>query len=177
MGVARYPRAHVAALRFGSELACYDLEHDETAFEQLVLIAEDFWERVHFKGGPFDETRASVARAFPQDDGLMIAADEELDEAVASLLATRATIARMSELEEKLVAAIEMRMGPASALLGSGYKITWKRTKDREDTDWKSVANDALGMLDPVTIAGLIERYTTVKPGTRRFVVRQEKQA
>jgi hypothetical protein len=67
-------------------------------------------------------------------------------------------------------------MGPASALLGDGYKVTWKRTKDREDTDWRGLANDALGLLDPVTIAGLIERYTTVKPGTRRFVVRQEKQ-
>lgn len=173
MGVARYPRAHVAALRFGSELACFDIDHDEPTFEQLVTIAYDFWDRVQ-QGGPFNESRASVARAFPLDDGLTMVADAELDEAVKELLAARANLAALTELEERLVAAIETRMGPTSALLGDGYKVTWKRTKDAETTDWKGVANDALGLLDSVTIEQLISRYTTVRAGHRRFVVREE---
>ena len=173
MGVARYPRAHVAALRFGQTLLCFDIDHDPATFDQLVLIAEDFWRRYE-TGGPFAETTASSRRAWPNDDGTVIAADPETEEAIVDLLATRARLAADAEREEALRAAIQTRMGPASRLLYPGGAITWRRTKEITETAWKDLAADALGQLDPVTIDGLVARHTTTKPGIRRFVVRED---
>lgn len=173
MGVSGYPRAHVAALLYGDTLACFDVEHDEDTWRALVTIAEDFWRRV-LDGGPFEETRASVSRAWPLDDGTMMTATEELDEAVNALLITRAHLADLSEKEDRLVAAIQTKMGPATALLGSGYRITWKRTKEVRETDYKALASDALGALaDPIRIVELTDRHTTTRPGSRRFTVKE----
>jgi putative phage-type endonuclease len=172
MGVARFPKAHVAALRYGQTLVCHDVEHDADVFAGLVTIAHDFWRRLQ-DGGPFDETRASVRRAWPFDIDLMMAADEELHEAVASLLATRRDLGLLRDLEDKLVTAIQMRMGPASVLLGDSWRVTWRRSKDSEVIDYKSLANDALGLLQPETIDALMTRHTSTREGTRRFILKE----
>jgi len=174
MGVARYTRAHVAALRFGQTLLCFDVEHDSATFEQLVVIAEDFWRRFE-AGGPFTETTASARRAWPTDDGSVEYADTETEEAIEDLIQTRARLALDKAREEALKAAIQTRMGPASRLLYRGGAITWRRTKEITETDWKSLANDALVELaDPITTEGLIVKHTTFQPGVRRFVVRED---
>lgn len=171
MGVARYPRAHVAALRFGQTLLCFDVEHDQPTFDQLVLIAEDFWRRYE-AGGPFAESTASARRAWPTDDGTTASADPETQDAIVDLLATRLRLAADEEREEALKASIQTRMGPTTRLLFPGGHITWRRTKETTETSWKELAADALGQLDPITIDGLVARHTTARPGVRRFVIR-----
>lgn len=173
MGVARYPRAHVAALRFGDRLACFDVEHDDQTYANLVTIARDFWRRLG-AGGPFDESRASIRRAWPVDDGTAIDADEELDGAVRLLIETRQTIARFTDQEDRLVAAIQTRMGPATLLRGSGWHVTWKRTRDSRHTDYETLANELLSHLSPEQIAETVDRYTELRAGARRFVLKEE---
>jgi putative phage-type endonuclease len=175
MGVAGYPAAHVAALRFGSQLACFDLDHDPATFDNLVVIATDFRRRLD-AGGPFAETRESARRAWPYDDGSEIVADAELAEAVDALVAVRADLAVLKQRDDDLVAAITTRMGPATAVLGAGWRVTWKRAKDSEVTEYKTLALDALGLLDPPTIADLMERHTSTRPGSRRFLVRLDRE-
>lgn len=173
MGVAGYPRAHVAALRYGRELVCHDVEHDEDTFAGLVTIAHDFWDRLR-AGGPFSESRESVRRAWPVDNDQMIAADADLIEAVGQLLATRRDLELLRDFEDKLVTAIEMRMGEAAALVGPGWRVTWRRAKDANVVDYKSLANDALGLLQPETIEALMTRHTATRPGVRRFILKEE---
>lgn len=169
MGVARYPRAHVAALRFGSTLACFDLDHDEDVFQAMVRIAADFRRRLA-AGGPFAESRASMGRAFPFDNGETLTADAPLTEAVTDLIAVRKSLAALEDKEGALVAAIQQRMGPATSLVGPGFRVTWKRTRDGESIDWRAVAEDYGARVgDP-----LVAEHTVVKPGSRRFVVKAE---
>ncbi len=176
MGVARYPRAHVAVLRSGSQLICYDVEHDEATFDGLKVIAADFWQR-YLAGGPFAETRDSVRRAWPRDDGTELDAEPPVVEAVDDLVTTRGTIAQLKEHEDALVAAIQTRMGPATAINGPGWRVTWKQAKDTEVTDYKTQAHDALRALadhDPAAAEVLTTIHTNTRPGSRRFLVRME---
>jgi len=173
MGVARYPRAHVAALLDGRTLQCYDVDADPVTFAGLVAIAHDFWRRL--PDGPFSESKASVRRRYPLDDGTEIDADPETVEAVQRLVETKHDIALLSDLRERLETAIQTRMGPATVLRAPGYRVTWRATKDRREADYKGLATEALGIIaDPIMIDGLTEKYTTTKPGVRRFVVSKE---
>lgn len=172
MGVARYPRAHVAALRYGSRLECFDIEHDETAFENLVLIAEDFRRRLA-AGGPFDESHDSVRRAYRTDDGGEVIADAETVAAVRDLLMTRRNLAQIVERKEALEAAIQMRMGSASSMIGPNFRVTWRRARDSETTNWRLVAEGLLSRLPEQERQALISIQTSSIAGSRRFIVKE----
>lgn len=176
MGVAHYPRAHVAALRHGSELVCYDLEHDPDTFAGLVTIAEDFRRRLR-EGGPFAENAASVKARYPQDHGGELVADKDLDAVVHRLVALREERKHLEAQEESLETTIKSRMGDIATVTGSGYRITWKRTKDVEQTDWKSVADGLLRQLPEPERTALVGIATTVRPGFRPFRVVVDKEA
>lgn len=175
MGVAGYPRAHVAALRFGRDLVCHDVDHDPATFDALLSIAADFRAR-QAAGGPFAETRHSSRRAWPTDDDTEAYADGEVIAAVADLLTTRASIRSLSDREDALVAAIQTRMGPAAVLLGPSWKVTWRRTRDVIDTDWNAIAQGLLGTLPEDEREALVSLHSMTRPGSRRFVVREERE-
>lgn len=175
MGVAGYPKAHIAALRFGSDLDCYDITHDPATFDGLVAIATDFRRRL-VEGGPFRESRNSMRRAWPDDDGTAEPADDETIAAVAELLRTRAAQESLNEREEALIVAIQTRMGPAALLTGPGWRVSWKRSKDATYTDWKSVAQGLLRTLTDEEGATLTSIHTIHKAGSRPFVVRKERE-
>lgn len=173
MGVAEYPAAHVVVLRYGARLTCYDVAHDEAVWQNLLLIAGDFRTRVA-AGGPFDESAASVRRAYPLDDGSEItaSADPVVVEAVRDLLRVRTNKAQIETREEALVAAIQMRMGEASVLTGPGFRVTWKRTKDSQITDWHLLASGLLNEREEEEKQTLISLHSTTRDGYRRFVVK-----
>lgn len=175
MGCAGYPRAHVAAL-VGHSLRCYDLEHDDALFEQLVAIADDFRMRLT-AGGPFAESLASVKALYPRDDGSELSADGELIEAVAALVTLREQRKRTEESEAVIEAAIKARMGEASTLVGPGFHVTWKRTRDSEVTDWKNLATGLLTRLPETERVALVGLNTTVREGFRPFRVTLEKES
>lgn len=172
MGVAGYPAAHVACLRSGSVLECFDIEHDERIFRDLVAVAEDFRRRLA-EGGPFSESKDSVRRRYPQDDGEVIEADAELAEAVRALIDVRARIKALEADDERIAVAIQTRMGPASMLRGDGFRVTWKRTKDVTRTDWQSLAAGFLRQMPDEERDALIGLHSETREGSRRFVVTQ----
>ncbi len=175
MGVAEYPRAHVAVLRSGSELVCFDVDHDPDLFDGLVTIAEDFRRRLA-DGGPFAESAASIKARWPADDGSAIEADPEITEAVERLLEVR-DLTKQAEAEaEAIETAIKSRMADHALLTGQGFHITWKRTKDVETTDWKSLAAAYLRDLPETERTALVGIHSTVRPGFRPFRVVKEKE-
>ena len=173
MGVAGYPLAHVACLRSGSDLVCYDVEHDEQTFAGLVVIAEDFRRRLA-EGGPFAENAASVKARYPADDGSTIEADTDITEAVQALVAVRERKRVLEEDDERLETAIKSRMGPATTLLAPGFRVTWKKTKDRTEVDWKTLAEGFVKTLPETEREALVGIYSTVREGFRPFRVVKE---
>jgi putative phage-type endonuclease len=172
MGVAGYPAAHVAVLRYGSQLECYDLQHDEEVFNNLVIIAEDFRARLA-AGGPFAETRESMKRAYRRDDGSEIVADQDTANAVGILIDVRRRKKELDEKDDQIVLALQQRMGEASVMTGSGFRITWKQSKPTRTVAWKEVAEGLLSQLSDEDRAALLSLQTTEHEGSRRFVVKE----
>jgi putative phage-type endonuclease len=172
MGVAGYPRAHIAALRYGRDLVCHDITHDEAAFINLVRIVEDFRRRLA-TGGPFEESRASIRRAFPYDDGSEMTADAALTQAVRDLLVTRRNIEQAKTNEDILVSAIQSKMGPASVLFGPGFRVTWRRGSERRHTEWKLVAEGLRTRVTDDEWDAIVDIQTTLRPGSRPFIIRE----
>lgn len=172
MGVAGYPRVHVAALLYGSKLECFDLEHDEEVFQNLIIIAEDFRARLA-AGGPFNETKDSIRRAFRRDDGTEIIAGQDEANAVGILLDVRRRKAELDEKDDQIVLAIQQRMGSASVMVGQGFKITWKQSKPTRKVAWQKVADDLLAPLSDEDRDAAIAKQTTEREGSRPFIVKE----
>ncbi len=168
MGVAGYPKAHIAVLRHGSELDCFDVDHDDATFDNLVTVAGDFYARWQ-AGGPFAQNSESLKRNHPADNGTEMVADYSLTEAVHRLAELRERKREIEGQEEAAESAIKTRMGDFAVLRGSGFHATWKRTKDREEIDWRSCADGLLRQLPETERTALVGLYTSVRPGFRPF--------
>lgn len=167
LGVMGWPVADVAVLE-GDRLSVHEVAADEALFSDMVAIAEDFRRRLD-AGGPFARDLARVRRDHPSDDGSEMAADADLDAAASALLDVRASIRRHQETEERLVRAITDRMGDAAVLTGTGWRATWRRTRDRTETDWASVAGELLAATPEPERSDAVARHTITRPGTRPF--------
>jgi putative phage-type endonuclease len=167
LGCTGYPVADVAVMT-AERLTVSEQAADPALFADLLAVAEDFRRRLA-AGGPFARDGARVRRDYPADNGTEITPDPDVLEAVRALIDIRSSRKRLEDDEDRLMSAIQARMGDAAAMRGPGWQITWKRTKDRTDTDWKSLASgllNALSETDRQTVVGL---HSTVKPGFRPF--------
>jgi putative phage-type endonuclease len=172
MGVGGYPVADVAAWVFGAKdpLRITTLEYDADLFAGLVDIATDFRRRLA-AGGPFTPDLGYLRDKYPTDDGTEIAADADLTDAVRALVHVRGERKALEGKEEALESAIKTRMAEATRLVGEGFVCSWKRTKDRTETDWRAVATDLLTPLAEPERAALVGRHATVRAGFRPFRV------
>jgi putative phage-type endonuclease len=171
LGVLGWDVADVAVLVGGRELLPpFTVEADPTLFANLVTVAEDFRRRLA-EGGPFARDTARIKRDYPADDGSEMLADADLAAAVKALVDTRAARKRLEASETAIEDAIKARMGEAARLVGDGFSVTWKRTKDREETDWRSLAAGLLRQLPEPERTALVGIHSTVREGFRPFRV------
>lgn len=176
LGVSGYPVADIAVLVGNRDFMVVEQAADPALFTNLVAIAENFRARLA-AGGPFARDADRIKRDHPTDDGTEMVADADVDDAVRSLLGARAQRVALEKAEEALEAAIKTRMGDAARLVGEGYSVTWKRTRDVTTTDWKSVADGLLRQLPETERTALVGLSTSVRPGFRPFRVVLSKEA
>lgn len=167
LGVTGYPEAEVVALT-PDELLRFRVTFDQELFGHLVAVATDFRRRLE-TGGPFARDGERVRRDHPSDDGSEIEADADTAEACRALLEVRASIKRAEETEKRLMTAIQARMGDAATMTGFGFRATWKRSKDREETDWKAVAARLIAPLPETDRDAVVREFTSVRTGMRPF--------
>lgn len=161
--VAEAAEADVAALTVGDDaVRVFPVHADEGLQRHLVAIAADFRKRLA-EGGPFAQSLDSLKRRYPSDDGSEIEADADTAAAVRALWELRGKRKQLEESEAVLETAIKTRLGPASVLVGDGFKVTWRRTKDRTEVDWRAVAAE-VGAPEEV-----VARHTRIQPGFRPF--------
>jgi len=173
LGVMGWREADVAVLD-GRELRVHPVTYDDDTFEGLLDVAQDFRSRLA-AGGPFSHSLDSLKRAYPADDGSELIAGGLVLEAVTTLLDVRGRRKALEADEERLEVLIKESMGEASVLLGPGWKVHWKRTKDLVSVDWKVVAEGLLRTLPDEEREALVSLYTTVKPGFRPMRVVTER--
>lgn len=176
LGVSGYPVADVAVLAGDDELMPpFEVPFNPSLFADLVSIAEDFRARLA-AGGPFARDHNRVKRDYPSDNGAEMVADAQLTGAVMELVRIRAERKALEASEDGYEAAIKARMGEFAALRGDGFHITWKKTKDREETDWKLVAQGLLRQLPETERDALVGLHSTVRSGFRPFRVVLDKE-
>jgi predicted phage-related endonuclease len=177
LGVGGYPVGDVAALLGDDQLLTPvpEVVFDPELFDYFVTVAQDFRRRLA-DGGPFSRDAARIRRDHPQDDGSEMVADDELAEAVLELLRLRAARDGIDTAEERIKAAVQTRMADAARLVGAGWTVTWKRTKDITSTDWKSVADGLLRQLPEAQRDALVSLHSTTRPGARPFRVALNKE-
>lgn len=182
MGVMGRKAGHVAVLRYGQQLDCYDIDARPDDFAGMLLIAEDFMRRLK-DGGPFSETKESINRAY-RGDGAEMIADESLEVAVRDYLEAKAEALAAYQRKDSAELLIKQRMGEATGLIGAGWKITWKRSKGSTKTEWPLVAEAYRNLISELERADLTEMadaiaslYTRTEPGRRPFLVRPEKES
>ncbi len=159
--VAEIDVADVAALTVGEdEVRVFTVVRDLTIEQNLIVAAQDFLRRLA-AGGPFSQSLDSLKRKYPADDGSEIEADADTAAAVRALRDVQVRAKQLEEAEKALRAAIETRMGPATALVGDGFRVLWKAEKDRLEIDWQAVAKEVAAPEE------VVSRHTSVKPGRR----------
>lgn len=174
LGVTGYDHGDVAVLA-GDDLQVFEVPFDATLFDNLVTVAADFRRRLA-DGGPFARDTARIKRDYPADNGAEMVADADLDAAAKALADTRARRKAMEASEAVLEDAIKTRMGEIAVVRGSGWHATWKRTRDTEQTDWRSLADGLLRQLPETERTALVGIHTNVRQGFRPFRLVVEKE-
>lgn len=175
LGVTGYPAADVAVLLGDDELEVFPVEADTKLFADLVVIAEDFRARLA-AGGPFARDAARIKADYPSDNGAEMVADADLDAAVRALAEARSQRKAIEAQEEALETAVKTRMGEFAVLRGKGWHVTWKRTKDREETDWRSLATGLLRLVPETEREALVGIHSSVRQGFRPFRLVMDKE-
>lgn len=174
--VGDVPAVDVATLTVGDDaLRVFPVERDRRLEQDLVAIAADFRRRLE-AGGPFEESNESLKRRYPRDNGAEMTADAELAAWVRELVGLRSQRKDISEAEERLEAAIKGRMGEVALLRGDGFRVSWKRSKDSEATDWKALAEHLMAAMPETDRAAVVGPFVTVREGARYFRVTTEKE-
>jgi len=101
---------------------------------------------------------------YPQDRGQTIdlTEDMEMSAVFSDLMSVRQMLGKDNLLEAQFKQRIQQRMGDATKAVFQTGEVTWKRSKDSHGLDTASLLKDQ---------PDLLERYSLVKPGSRRFLV------
>lgn len=173
LAVTGLETCHIAALIGGQRYIESRIECDEETIAEMLRIAGEWWQRHIIDGVPPEPSTArDVQMLAPRDSGRSI----EASTALADLI-YRAADARTAKLEaerqyQALAEQIQLAMGDASEITLDGRRmVSWRATADRRVTDWEAVARDLAGGAVP---ADVIERHTSVRAGSRRFMLHVE---
>lgn len=167
--------AYVAALIGYRDFRTYRVARDREFFGDLVLpILREFWTLVETNTPPepdgSDAYGSFVRRRFPTDAGTERQATPE-EHLIAAALAVavrdkKEAEAREAELKQRLMLA----MGETQKLDGPGWRVSWKRSKDRVVTHWDLIAKGLLNQQDEETASALVSMHSDIEEGRRPFL-------
>ena len=175
-------RAAVPVLIAGQEDRLYRVHYDADFVADILALERDFWEKVTSGQEPdIDSSEASkryLDRRYPEHCESEVFADDDTDTVVHRLKEARDRLAVAEEEKRGCENEIKRFMGEAGVLTSSSldptgkptYKITWKQTKDRQDTDWEAVARGLGNLFGITAFEAQVQEHTKLVPGSRRFV-------
>lgn len=160
--------ADVAVLLGGQQLEIHRIERDDELIARLIELEQDFWNHVQRDTPPPADGSESAEQAlrclYPEDNGntqdfsqdpILCAAFDELKEA-------RATLEAHSQREAELKQFLQQAMGEASRAVFANGSVTWRKAKNSQALDVPKLLKEK---------PYLLTRFSTTKPGSRRFLV------
>jgi predicted phage-related endonuclease len=172
LGVTGKAAADVAVLVCGNEYRCYRIERDDALIARLIEREAEFWDFVETDTPPPADGSDSAAMAlqalFPNDNGAVLDFSEDagMNTLFADYLAFRQQREAVEAQEGLFKQKLQERLGFATGAEFGFGKISWRKSKDSNETDLKKLAAE-----NPE----LVSRYQVSKSGSRRFLVQVEK--
>ena len=174
MSTLELDTAYIAVLIAGNDFRYYKIRHDPEFEEMLLEEGYDFW-RKHLLGdaeppiGGSKRARDYLKRRFPREKEKLRAAT--LDEIVLldEYARLRGEMEERQDCYDKLENQLKLAIGESEGLTWARGKLTWKKTKDREETDWRKLAESQLAGCSKEERAALIHPYTHPIAGYRRI--------
>lgn len=162
--------ADVAVLLCGQELEVHRIQRDDEVIGRLLILEAKFWEHVEKDIPPPADGSESAGNALRQlyrgnDTTVDFSGDEGLSGKFAELAAIKEAIDTQVARAEVLKQALQEAMAEASRAIFRTGEVTFKRAKDSEVIDVKLLARE-----NP----SLAAKYTSVRPGSRRFRISTE---
>jgi predicted phage-related endonuclease len=147
----------------------YTIYRDEEIIEALRKSAIEFWGKHVVPGIPpeedaVDETVVEFVKSqFPADTAPEEAANEDEEKRVERYVRAKIALDKATCEYDAAKLAVQEAIGERAGIISSFGKITWKKSKSRFVTDWKTIAAE----LDAPP--ELIERHTKTVEGSRVF--------
>jgi len=155
LALTGYDGATVALMTF-QDLYTYEVPADK-AVGGAMLDSLEAWYGRHIEHdepvSPYGPIRESVDQS-----------TTEQEELVRTLRAVRLRLSSLEHDEQRLTEQLKDSMAGGLALVGNGWRITWKPTKDRVLTNWQAAVETCGYDMTPY-----VEAQTTTVPGSRPF--------
>lgn len=166
LGVSEMTQGSLAWLCSGREFGYKDIALVPDFYGWMIEEVERFW--TDYIIGDKEPEAISVADVVTKysrhTDGKIIEATADIVTAYNQLKDVRAEISKLEATKEELEAKIKIGFGDAEAMSYDGQTLaTWKAAKDSSKFDSKLFCKE-----NPE----LAVKYTTVQPGSRRFLLK-----
>lgn len=173
MAITGFDVFDVPVLFGGQRFRLYTVERDPEAIEAIIELEAQEWARIQ-RGeyAPVDGSEGAarmLATRFSQDNGETVHATEEQEALAHEYLTMKAEEKLLGKRLEAVAQQIQQSMGEVTALVGTGFKVTWPVVKG--GVSWKAVAEKLM----PADNAEWQSILTGARSAdTRRFTVTQK---
>ncbi|MDC7712349.1 YqaJ viral recombinase family nuclease [Vogesella indigofera] len=166
--------ADVAVLIGGQDFRIYRVTRDDDKINDLIEREQDFWALVRFDQPPppdgSDDAGQALNWLFPRDNGTTLDLSDSTDGNALfhTLLALRERREELEQQEAQAKQQLQTVLGDATGALFASGRISWKKPKDREQTDLERLTADH---------PDLLQQYRKPVSSSRRFVIHTERNA
>ena len=164
--IAKADVVDLAVLFGGQKFEIFTVPVRQDAVDMLIDKLHAFWQHVEKREPPAPQTDEEVKALWQRDNGREVIATPEVERACAQLAQIKENLKAGKEAKESLDVLIKSAIGDAAALRSadrSRILATWKNSKDTLSFNKTQFAID-----NP----SLYERYTSMAPGSRRFLLK-----
>ena len=158
--------AYFGVLFGGRDFRCYRIERDPTFEAEVLERLSAFWSCIQRKQLPDAKSAVDTALLYPRhQEGLIRTATPDIEQMARRLGELKAASKGLDAEIESIENRIKVQMGAAGVLVAAGGETlaTWKASTDSSSFDSKKFKSDHPEMFD---------RYTVIKPGSRRFLLK-----
>jgi len=186
MAVTDYPVWDIALLHGGVKFSIYTIERDAELEHDMIEQLRDWWDRYIVADQPPDidgsaAWKVYLRKKFPLNLLPIKENDITSQQLIFALGSARRVVEEYSEYQAEAENRLKMIIGEHDGIQGDFGRITWKKTKDREDVDWKiaflAISEEykkycpIINERKPSDVCdAVIKACTTLRQGSRRFL-------
>jgi predicted phage-related endonuclease len=175
MAALGYEVWDVCALVGGQDVRIYQIDRDPEAEREMLFRAQEFYRRYLIGDerppiGSSDAADRWLKQMFPKHRTPLREASETEAFLLDEYSRVRLREEELNAVRERLATRIKLVLGDAAGITWPAGRVTYRASKDSLKTDWKRLANTLMLSATPAERKILIDEFSKVEPGSRRFL-------